>query len=161
MMTADRSFYEENGELFAAQGDELDLARSIEESEIHANLSERRQRQLAAIDDAFDRLRQGSYGFCKECGEQIPPERLKLLPLCSRCVDCQQEYEISNRLSTAQRECELSPVLEGEDDKSASEWEPFSDQEYAVQGRRFGPRGRQPEILGATATRQRGRKKRV
>jgi phage/conjugal plasmid C-4 type zinc finger TraR family protein len=31
--------------------------------------------------------------FCKDCGEQIKPERLKLVKNAVRCVKCQQKFE--------------------------------------------------------------------
>jgi DnaK suppressor protein len=57
-----------------------------------ASLLEAR-RQLAEVAAALQRLADGRYGQCIECGAAIEPERLQVLPLASRCVRCQAQYE--------------------------------------------------------------------
>lgn len=47
------------------------------------------QRLLREIEAAFDRVRDGSYGTCPECGKPIPVERLEILPCARHCVGCQ------------------------------------------------------------------------
>ncbi len=47
---------------------------------------------LADIDAAFDRIALGIYGRCTECNEEIPQERLEVLPetpVCTACDDRQ------------------------------------------------------------------------
>ncbi len=48
----------------------------------------RRQDQLRRIDAALQRLADGEYGACVECGEDIPAKRLEIDPTVVRCVDC-------------------------------------------------------------------------
>ena len=43
-----------------------------------------RQRLTAAL----ARMEAGEFGYCEECGDAIPPGRLKLDPAATRCVDC-------------------------------------------------------------------------
>lgn len=31
--------------------------------------------------------------YCIDCGEEIPIERLKAIPGCCRCVDCQEDFD--------------------------------------------------------------------
>jgi len=69
--------------------DELDAARSLADVETHASLIERAEYRLKAIDAAFSRIERGCYGICDECGENIPIDRLKVLPFAGYCVDCQ------------------------------------------------------------------------
>jgi DnaK suppressor protein len=71
--------------------DELDVARSLADVETHAGLIERAEYRLKAIDAAFSRIERGRYGICEECGEEIPVERLKVLPFAGYCVDCQSK----------------------------------------------------------------------
>jgi len=40
------------------------------------------------IEDALQRLDEGSYGTCERCGETIPPERLAAVPWTGLCVGC-------------------------------------------------------------------------
>jgi DnaK suppressor protein len=49
--------------------------------------------ELEEIDLAITRIQNGEYGTCQECGELIPPARLKLVPHATRCRDCQQQHE--------------------------------------------------------------------
>ncbi|TDU87851.1 TraR/DksA family transcriptional regulator [Kribbella voronezhensis] len=48
------------------------------------------RRVLAEIRAAEDRLIDGSYGVCQDCGTRIPVERLEILPYVRFCVNCQQ-----------------------------------------------------------------------
>jgi DnaK suppressor protein len=47
-----------------------------------------RKRDLARIEQAERRLREGEYGYCLECGEEIPDGRLAIDPMAERCVGC-------------------------------------------------------------------------
>ena len=48
------------------------------------------RRVLAEVRAAEDRLIDGSYGTCQDCGTLIPVERLEILPYVRCCVSCQQ-----------------------------------------------------------------------
>jgi RNA polymerase-binding transcription factor DksA len=49
--------------------------------------------ELRAVQTAYVRLENGSYGECIECGYAIPFERLKVQPIAERCAPCQNMYE--------------------------------------------------------------------
>lgn len=72
-------------------GDELDAARALADVETHAGLIERAEYRLKAIAAAFSRVEAGRYGICEECGEEIPLDRLRVLPFAAYCVDCQSK----------------------------------------------------------------------
>ena len=76
-------------ETVSAPGDVMDLAKSLVDAETHASLIDRAERQLAEIDYALIRLDDGEYGVCLDCGEEIPFERLKVIPSALYCVGCQ------------------------------------------------------------------------
>jgi DnaK suppressor protein len=78
-------------------GDEGDSAASDEGLELTASLAELAGNRTAAVESALRRFRDGSYGLCEECGEEIPVERLKTIPTAVLCVDCQRELETSSR----------------------------------------------------------------
>lgn len=48
---------------------------------------------LGKIEGALDRLRDGDYGFCLECGAEIPEKRLRALPFAVRCRPCEESHE--------------------------------------------------------------------
>ena len=54
---------------------------------------ERYLAELRAIAAAKERLADGSYGACVDCGTDIPQARLESQPSCERCLACQEAYE--------------------------------------------------------------------
>ena len=49
--------------------------------------------ELADVDAALARIRDGRYGTCTDCGEAIAPARLAAYPTATRCIECQQAWE--------------------------------------------------------------------
>jgi len=49
---------------------------------------------LLRIDEALRKIDEGTYGICEDCGEEISPERLKILPYATLCRDCQEKHEM-------------------------------------------------------------------
>ncbi len=47
-----------------------------------------RRRDLARIELAERRLAEDEYGYCLDCGEEIPERRLEIDPMAERCVRC-------------------------------------------------------------------------
>ena len=89
--------HDQEEEAIPPPGDEMDVARSLADVETHASLIDRVEERLKAIDFAFERLESGRYGVCAGCGEQIPVERLKVVPFAAYCVDCQEKRNIVQR----------------------------------------------------------------
>jgi RNA polymerase-binding transcription factor len=61
--------------------------------EVDFALMEMKSETLAKIDEAMQRLEDGSYGLCTECGGEIAEARLKALPFAALCRDCQEQEE--------------------------------------------------------------------
>lgn len=55
--------------------------------------------RLRAIEKALQRIKDGVYGICEECEEEINPKRLHALPSASLCVRCQEGRESSRRVT--------------------------------------------------------------
>jgi RNA polymerase-binding transcription factor DksA len=55
------------------------------------------QDERSLVEQALQRLEEGKYGICVDCGKEIPAERLKAMPEAIRCVDDQRRYEASIR----------------------------------------------------------------
>jgi DnaK suppressor protein len=84
-----------DGEQTSAQDISAKESEPSEES-VRAILWHNRQKledRLRAINDAQDRLIDGGYGMCLECGAGIEPKRLVANPAASRCISCQQLSE--------------------------------------------------------------------
>lgn len=67
------------------------LANSLTEIGL-TNLLRYRQ-ELNDIDSAIVRIKENSYGFCKECNKAINAKRLEAYPSALRCLECQNEFE--------------------------------------------------------------------
>src|SRR5438552_1684982 len=73
--------------------DTYDLASEERDREINFILSDRGRNKVKHIDDALQRMDEGSYGMCDSCGLEIGEERLEAMPFTRLCRDCQQEQE--------------------------------------------------------------------
>jgi DnaK suppressor protein len=73
--------------------DTYDLASEERDREISFILSDRERAKMGAIEDALERIGEGSYGLCESCGLEIGEERLEALPFTRLCRDCQQDQE--------------------------------------------------------------------
>lgn len=83
---------------FANPMDEVQVNEEREVGFATRSLLVERANRLA---EALNRLRQGSYGLCEECGEVIAPARLNAMPEVTTCVRCQDRLEkLSRRLHT-------------------------------------------------------------
>jgi len=67
-------------------------------------LRERGRNKLNAIDDALERIRDGSFGFCEDCGQKIPLGRLEVMPFATMCRDCKSLQEKRERLFGGENE---------------------------------------------------------
>ena len=87
--------------------DTYDLASEERDREINFILTDRDRGKLQAIEDALDRVEEGSYGLCESCEAEIAEGRLLALPFTRLCVQCQ-----------ADREIEAKQNRRGEDDRA-------------------------------------------
>ena len=73
--------------------------RAALESDRNATLRirDRERKLIAKIDAALERISDGTYGVCEECGEQIGVERLKARPVTTLCIDCKADQEAEEK----------------------------------------------------------------
>lgn len=74
--------------------DTYDLASEERDREISFILTDRDRGKLQAIEDALDRVDEGSYGICESCEAEIAQERLVAMPFTRLCVQCQADREV-------------------------------------------------------------------
>ena len=53
----------------------------------------RRRTKLLQIDRALQRIDDGDFGNCVDCGESIAPARLAIDPTAETCIDCASRRE--------------------------------------------------------------------
>ncbi len=74
-------------------GDIVDFALDSAQDEISSQLAEVESRELARIENALERMRNGPYGVCEITGKPIPMARLQALPYATMCIEAQREME--------------------------------------------------------------------
>lgn len=74
-------------------GDIADKAFDRSRAEVEHDLIELSLRELREIAAVRERLANGTYGECIDCGEPIAPARLEAYPTARRCADCQSRHE--------------------------------------------------------------------
>jgi DnaK suppressor protein len=72
-----------------------DLALEHANEDVTSQLAECETRELHDIDAALERIADGTYGDCQNCGQPIPRERLRALPYAMYCIACQVKFENS------------------------------------------------------------------
>jgi DnaK suppressor protein len=99
--------------------DDTDNAEREISAHMHYKLIERKNNELERIKILIRRaLKEEEFGWCEECGERIPDERLLILPEATRCVPCQKELEkFDQRRSLGRRSRNFSGS------KNGFEWE--------------------------------------
>jgi DnaK suppressor protein len=73
--------------------DIADKAVSSYTREFLYSLTDGERGTLLQIDEALERIDEGSYGFCTNCGQPMAEKRLTAVPWAPYCVDCQELAE--------------------------------------------------------------------
>ncbi len=55
--------------------------------------STQERRLLKMVNEALERLDQGTYGHCAACDDEINPRRLEAVPWARYCLHCQERLE--------------------------------------------------------------------
>jgi len=83
------------------RADEIDQASVNSEHSITMRLRNREALYLKKIQDALNRIKDGSFGECINCGENIEFKRLMARPTASLCILCKEEEEKKEEISSA------------------------------------------------------------
>ncbi len=57
------------------------------------SLNESQRKMLREVDEALDRIEEGTYGICDSCEKPIGLKRLQIKPFAMYCVQCQDLIE--------------------------------------------------------------------
>jgi len=93
----DRPISESVGDVLTMDYEDTDLAVALTDRETSGMLVHLLDESREQVERALDRIANGSYGSCEDCGGGIPPERLKVRPEATRCVSCQARWDRMNR----------------------------------------------------------------
>jgi len=70
-----------------------DEAANIYNKQVLLSLNENERMRLQEVDESLDRIENGTYGVCEECGELIGLKRLEVRPVAKYCVPCKTKME--------------------------------------------------------------------
>lgn len=73
--------------------DLADKAASAYSKELNFSLSDAERNLLMLIEEAFNRVKDGTYAICTNCGAEIGEKRLQAVPWTPFCIDCQELQE--------------------------------------------------------------------
>lgn len=73
--------------------------RAAAESDLNflLRIRDRERKLIQKIQEAMQRLEEGTYGICESCGEEIGEKRLEARPVTTQCIDCKSEAELRER----------------------------------------------------------------
>jgi DnaK suppressor protein len=80
----------------SADGDAKDVVDKSQQDvnqELALQLGERASKMIAEIDQALQRIDEGTYGKCERCGKEIDERRLEAVPTASYDAACQEIIE--------------------------------------------------------------------
>ena len=73
--------------------DSVDLADTSYSKDTSMARVEVLNERIREMDEALERIRDGSYGICAVCGEDIPEGRLQVRPNAKYCAQCKDDLE--------------------------------------------------------------------
>lgn len=79
--------------------DVADKAANSYTKELLFSQSNSERNHLHLVNAAMGRLKNGSFGICESCGEQIERKRLEAVPWTPYCRTCQEEEERNAKLN--------------------------------------------------------------
>ena len=80
--------------------DEMEEASLSSDMGFALRIREREAKLIGKIRDALDRLEDGTFGICEDCGEGIPLKRLMARPVTTLCIECKKAQEAEERIGS-------------------------------------------------------------
>lgn len=75
------------------EADENDRASSETDQFMELRTRDRMRKLIKKINQALDRIENGTYGYCEETGEPIGLARLEARPVTTLCIEAQERHE--------------------------------------------------------------------
>ena len=77
--------------------DPTDRASAESDRSFELRIRDRERKLLNKIKKASERIDNGTYGVCDECGDDIAFERLEARPVTTYCIDCKTKQEVDEK----------------------------------------------------------------
>ena len=75
------------------QPDDIDRAALETDKSLDLRTKDRARKLIGKINDALERISDGTYGYCEETGEPIGLERLEARPIATLSIEAQERHE--------------------------------------------------------------------
>lgn len=85
------------------KGDEVDFATQQKEQALGQRLDQRNVLFLRKVEQAKQKILEGTFGLCEDCGCEINQRRLLARPTATLCIDCQEDKERSESVLIGKR----------------------------------------------------------
>lgn len=85
-------------ESYREVGDEADRASRESDHSLELRTRDRYRKLVRKIEQALERIDDGSYGYCEDTGEPIGLPRLEARPIATLTVDAQERREMKERV---------------------------------------------------------------
>ena len=63
-------------------------------------IRDRERKLILKIDEALERIEDGTFGICELCGDDISEERLQARPVTTLCIDCKTDSEEKEKIGS-------------------------------------------------------------
>jgi DnaK suppressor protein len=70
-----------------------DIASLESNMAFHLRIRDRERKLIKKIDQALERIEEGTFGLCERCGDEIGAERLNARPVTTYCIHCKTKLE--------------------------------------------------------------------
>jgi DnaK suppressor protein len=81
-----------------AEADLTDRASAETDRALELRTRDRARKLIGKIDQALERVENGSYGYCEETGEPIGLKRLEARPIATLSIEAQERHEKMERV---------------------------------------------------------------
>ena len=93
VIDANQLTFEDYGELTSFANHFADIASQLEDREVQETIKDTAKNILDEVNEALDRMDNGTYGKCVDTGKDIPIDRLEAIPYTKRTVEAQQKID--------------------------------------------------------------------
>ncbi|WP_217424792.1 TraR/DksA family transcriptional regulator [Virgibacillus ihumii] len=109
--TAERSIDNDPDELNVADNHLADSASEFVDRQQQMAENNLQEERLTEVNEALQRIDEGTYGICLDTGKEIPFERLKAVPYTKRTVEAEETHQKHSNQAVASSDSHTSKLL--------------------------------------------------
>ena len=88
---------DQSGDLSSYSFHMADQGTDTMDREMAFTIASREGRYLHHLNEALERIDNGTYGKCRKCGSEIGKSRLEAVPHATQCIECKNAEEKKHR----------------------------------------------------------------